>query len=137
MFFTYTAMTAIEPEIEDKNSSISLIPQIRKEILEVVTTHFAQLRNHVVTQDDILNITNKIVKKFKQLRKESCKNITYSPVKPQISLTVYEDQFILVDRERYPTDYNFIAFKIECSKINFWVTIIERTNEIKIAYVRR
>lgn len=138
MAFTYTRTTTKEPEIEDK-SSVSLEPPTRDEIVEQLTKHFTNRPQDVVTEEDIFKITDRVIDDFVRLKDEPYRSFAkYDPQKPALSIITYNNEWLLYERENYPVDYSPIrSYMIRCSIIDFHVTVVEYTKQIRLAYVSR
>ena len=141
MVYAITRTKLKQPEIPETKaeSLVSFEIPTREEIVKKISEHFASHPNDSVTEEDISKIADKVSESFEELKDKPYEGFAkYSPTKPALHIFVYGDEFTLSDRERYPGDYSTLEiFLIRCSAINFHVTVVRGTKQIRLAYVSR
>lgn len=136
--YTYTRAETIEPENNNKVVS-SLIPPTRDEVIAQLEKHFSEHQKDIVTSEDISELADRISAEFDYLRDKPYGGFAkYEPEKPYLSIRMYDNEYIMYDRERYPGDYSpLVSFAIFCSEITFKVTVVTNTKQINLAYVSK
>jgi len=136
MVYTYTRTATTEPE-ESNIVDSSLIPPTHDEVTEMLESHFSEQDQDLVTPEDISKLANIISEAFDNIRDKPYGGFAkYCPEKPTLTIKAYCNEWMLVDRERYPGDYSPLTIiPVKCSKIDFQVTVVINTKWISLAYV--